>query len=108
MQLRTDQLEMDVNNKSRILLPGLFARVSLDLTNAENVFVVPKTAVTGNSKQIVVIRISNGKTAWIPIQKGREDADKVEIFGKLQEGDSLVIAATDELKSGTMVQVAAQ
>jgi len=106
MQLRTEQLEMDVYNKDKTLLPGMFARVSLDLTNDKKVFVVPKKTVTGNSKQIFVIRITNGRTEWIPVQKGRETADQVEIFGNLQEGDQLVDAATDELKSGMPVQIA--
>ena len=105
MQLRTEQLEMDVYNKDNILLPGMFAQVALNLTNDKKVFVVPKTAVTGNSRQIFVISIVNGWAEWIPVQKGRENGDKVEIFGDLQEGSQLVAAATDELKKGTPVQV---
>lgn len=105
MQMRTEQLEMDVFNKDRRLLPGMYAQVSVVLTNEKKVFVVPKTAVTGNSQQIFVIRITNGKTEWIPVQRGRETMDKVEIFGDLHEGDQLVSPATDELKSGTLVQI---
>jgi RND family efflux transporter MFP subunit len=105
MQLRTEQLEMDVYNKDNTLLPGMFAQVSLDLTNTKKVFVVPKTAVTGNSRQIFVISVVNGRTEWIPVQKGRDNGDKVEIFGDLQEGSQLVSAATDELKKGTPVKI---
>jgi hypothetical protein len=46
----------------------------------------------------------NGRAEWIPVQKGRESSDKVEIFGNLQEGSQLVAAATDELKKGTPVK----
>lgn len=105
LQLRTEQLQMDVPNASRVLLPGMFAQVSLDLTNAQKQFVVPTTAVTGNSKQIFVIRVDNGKTEWLPVQKGREASGKVEIYGDLKEGDQLVASATDELKAGTQVRV---
>ena len=105
MQLRTEQLEMDVYNKDNTLLPGMFAQVALDLTNDKKVFVVPKTAVTGNSKQIFVISIVNGRAEWIPVQRGRESGDEVEIFGDLQEGSQLVAAATDELRKGTPVLV---
>jgi membrane fusion protein (multidrug efflux system) len=104
MQLRTEQMEMDVYNKDNTLLPGMFAQVALDLTNNKKVFVVPKTAVTGNSRQIFVISVVNGRAEWIPVQKGRESSDKVEIFGNLQEGSQLVAAATDELKKGTPVK----
>jgi len=61
-------------------------------------------AVTGNSKQIFVIRITNERTEWIPVQKGRETADQVEIFGDLRDGDQLVTVATDELKNGSPVR----
>lgn len=104
MQLRTEQLEMDVYNKDNTLLPGMFAQVALDMTNDKKVFVVPKTAVTGNSRQIFVISVVNGRAKWIPVQKGRESGDKVEIYGNLQEGSQLVVAATDELKKGTPVK----
>jgi RND family efflux transporter MFP subunit len=104
-QLRTEQLEMDVLNKDKRLLPGMYARVSLVLTNDKKVFIAPKTAVTGNSQQIFVIRITKGHAEWIPVQKGRETADQVEIFGDLRDGDQLVTVATDELKNGSPVQV---
>jgi membrane fusion protein (multidrug efflux system) len=106
-QLRTEQLEMDVFNKDKRLLPGMYAQVSVVLTNEKKVFIVPQSAVTGNSQKIFVIRITDGKAEWVPIQKGRENAGNVEIFGALQEGDQLVKSATDELKEGTLVQVQA-
>jgi membrane fusion protein (multidrug efflux system) len=108
LQLRTEQLQMDVQNTEKILLPGMFAQVSLDLTNSDKVFVVPESAVTENSKQVFVIRVTNGKTEWIPVSKGRDSDGKVEIFGSLQEGDQLVNNATDELRNGTIVQVASK
>jgi membrane fusion protein (multidrug efflux system) len=105
LQLRTEQLQMDVMNREKVLLPGMFAQVSLDLTNADKVFVVPESAVTENTKQVFIIRVTNGKTEWVPVKKGRESDGNVEIFGTLQEGDQLVSTATDELRDGTRVQV---
>jgi membrane fusion protein (multidrug efflux system) len=105
LQLRTEQLQMDVLNPDKILLPGMFAQVSLDLTNRDKVFVVPQSAVTENTKQVFVIRIVNGKADWVPVQRGRETENSVEIFGKLQEGDKIVQFATDELRNGTTVKM---
>ena len=104
MQLRTEQLQMDVINDKGLLLPGMFAQVSLDLTNSDKQFVVPLSAVTANSKRIFVIRVAGGKTEWVTVQKGRESDGKVEIFGNLREGDQLVANATDELKGGATVR----
>ena len=104
LQLRTEQLQMDVVNDNGLLLPGMFAQVNLDLTNNDRQFIVPLSAVTANSKRIFVIRITAGKTEWITVQKGREADGKVEIFGDLKPGDRLVAAATDESKGGTLVK----
>jgi membrane fusion protein, multidrug efflux system len=103
LQLRTEQLQMDVTNKDKILLPGMFAQVSLTMTNTDKVFVVPESAVTENTKQVFVIRVTNGKTEWVQVKRGRESDGQVEIYGPLLEGDQLVNTATDELRSGTQV-----
>jgi membrane fusion protein, multidrug efflux system len=103
LQLRTEQLQMDVANKDKLLLPGMFAQVSLNMTNTDKVFIVPESAVTENTKQVFVIRVTYGKTEWVPVKRGRESDGNVEIFGILQEGDQLVNTATDELRSGTQV-----
>jgi membrane fusion protein, multidrug efflux system len=104
LQLRTEELQMDVANKDKILLPGMFAQVSLNMTNTDKVFIVPESAVTENTKQVFVIRVRNGKTEWVIVKRGRDGHGNVEIFGALQEGDQLVNTATDELRSGTQVQ----
>jgi len=104
LQSRTEQLQMDVVNDNGLLLPGMFAQVDLDLTNSDQQFIVPLSAVTANSKRIFVIRISAGKTEWVTVQKGREADGKVEIYGDLKPGDQLVATATDELKGGTLVK----
>jgi membrane fusion protein (multidrug efflux system) len=103
LQLRTEQLQMDVTNKYKILLPGMFAQVSLNMTNTDQVFIVPESAVTENTKQVFVIRVTNGKTEWVPVKTGRESDGNVEIFGSLKESDQLVNTATDELRIGTQV-----
>jgi membrane fusion protein (multidrug efflux system) len=94
---------MDVTNKDKILLPGMFAQVSLNMTNSDRVFIVPESAVTENTKQVFVIRVTNGKTEWVPIKRGRESGGNVEIFGALREGDQLVNTASDELRNDTQV-----
>jgi membrane fusion protein (multidrug efflux system) len=104
LQLRTEQLQMDVVNDKGLLLPGMFAQVNLDLTNSDQQFIVPTTAVAANSKRIFVIRVMGGKTEWVSVQKGREADGKVEIYGDLKTGDQIVAAATDELKGGSLVK----
>ncbi|MDB5142337.1 MAG: family efflux transporter, subunit [Mucilaginibacter sp.] len=102
-ELRSEQMQMDIPNNDKELLPGMFAQVILQLTNTQKTFVVPQTAVTQNSQQIFVIRVVNHKTQWVNVQKGRETPDSLEVYGALKTGDLLISNATDELKNGTIV-----
>lgn len=104
-QFRTEQIEMDVQNTSRQLLPGMYAQVTLPYTNQQKTFVVPLTAVGSNSQTVFVIRAAGGKAQWVSVQKGREDADSTEIFGDLHLGDQLLLRASDEIRNGTAIRV---
>jgi membrane fusion protein, multidrug efflux system len=104
LDLRTEELQMDVENRDRVLLPGMFADVDLDLTNADEQLLVPATSLTGNSQEIFVIRVNRGRAQWVPVKKGREANGMLEVFGDLRPGDLLITHATDELKDGTPVK----
>jgi membrane fusion protein (multidrug efflux system) len=103
-ELRSEQIQMDIPNSDKELLPGMFAQVILQLTNTHKTFVVPQTAVTQNSQQIFVIRVVNNKTQWVDIKKGRETTDSLEVYGALKTGDLLISNATDELKNGSVIK----
>jgi membrane fusion protein (multidrug efflux system) len=101
--LRTEQIQMDVENGSRLLLPGMYATVRLELTGTGRTFVVPAAAIASNSQAQFVLRVRDRRVEWVPVQKGRQDIDSVEIYGALTGGDSLVAKATDELRNGVAV-----
>jgi len=102
-ETRSEQMQMDIANQGKVLLPGMFAQVMLRLTNAQKTFVVPQSAVTQNSRNIFVIRVVNQRAQWVNVQKGRETPDSLEIYGGLKTGDLLISNATDELKNGAAV-----
>lgn len=104
-ETRSEQMQMDISNYERLLLPGMFAQVNLQLNNVQKAFIVPQTAVTENSQRIFVIRILHGQADWVNVQKGRETADSLEVYGNLNSGNQLMLDATDEIKNGQMVKV---
>jgi RND family efflux transporter MFP subunit len=104
-RLRSERLEMDVQNNNKTLLPGMYAEVKLDLPATDSTFIIPKTALVQSTEKVFVIRVVNGKAEWVDVQKGREADGKVEVFGKLNEGDQLVQAANDEIRDGAPVKL---
>ncbi|WP_310589820.1 efflux RND transporter periplasmic adaptor subunit [Larkinella soli] len=102
-KLRSERVEVDVINADRKLLPGMVAEVTIPLPTRTATFIVPKTAVVNSTSGIFVIRVAGGKAEWVPIEKGLEADEKIEIFGKLNEGDQLVLTASEEVRNGLPV-----
>jgi len=102
-RLRSERVEVDVINNDRKLLPGMVAEVSIPLPTKSNTFVVPKSAVVSATSGVFVIRVVNNKAEWVDVQKGLEANDKVEVFGKLTEGDQIITTANEEIRNGSPV-----
>ncbi|HVM87642.1 MAG TPA: efflux RND transporter periplasmic adaptor subunit [Puia sp.] len=103
-KLRAQRTEMDIDNSSKKLLPGMVAEVSVPLTGTANTFIVPKTAVVNSTVKPFVIKVINNKAQWVNIQLGRTDHNKQEIFGNLSLNDTLIKIATEEIRDGADVK----
>jgi RND family efflux transporter MFP subunit len=103
-RLRSQRIEMDVINNDKKLLPGMVAEVNLPLPASDSTFIVPKTAVVNSTESVFVIRVVNNQTQRVDVKTGRDANDFVEIYGKLNDGDLLLISASDEIKNGTVLQ----
>lgn len=100
-RLRSQRTEMDVHNTSKKLLPGMIAEVSVPLKGNASNFVLPASAVLNAPKGIFVLRVSNNKVNWVPVQTGRSDGNNTEVFGGLQANDVLVKNASEEIRDGS-------
>jgi membrane fusion protein (multidrug efflux system) len=104
-KLRSERLEMDVENPKKVLLPGMYAEVNVPLKSHDSTFVIPKTALVQSTEKVFVVRVDqNHRAQWIDVQKGIQSKDVVEVYSKeLHLGDKLVKVATDEIRDGQPV-----
>jgi membrane fusion protein, multidrug efflux system len=102
---RTELWEYEYDNSQMNLKPGMYAIANLQLHRPESTFVVPHAAVATTLERKFVIRIRNSEVEWVDVRQGIADENGMEIFGNLQEGDTILMRATDELKSGSMVKI---
>jgi membrane fusion protein (multidrug efflux system) len=82
----------------------MVAETNIPLQAGQATFFIPKTALVDANLGIYVIRVENGKTKNIPVSKGRMMPDKVEIFGELNEGDNILLKASEEIEEGTSIK----
>ncbi|MEO5889503.1 MAG: efflux RND transporter periplasmic adaptor subunit [Ferruginibacter sp.] len=103
-RLRSETIEMDVDNSSKKLLPGMVAEISIPLPARDSSFVVPKSAVVNSTQKVFVIKKENGKAVWIEVKKGREADGKTEIYGSLQQGDTIITTGSEEIREGMVIK----
>lgn len=103
-RLRSQRIEMDIDNTGKRLLPGMVAEVTIPVGGETETFVVPSKAVLNSTQGVFVIKVVNNKAKWIPVRTGRQNDDKTEIFGDLVQGDLIVKAATEEIRDGAGIK----
>lgn len=103
-RLRAQHVEMDVNNDSKALLPGMIPEVKIPLHSGNaQVFVIPNSALLNSSQGVFVIKVTNGKTIWTPVSTGIKTEDKVSVYGNLNKNDTLITNVTEEVRNGAAV-----
>jgi len=103
--LHSERLEMDIDNPSKILLPGMTAMVKLSNPSPDSSLVVPSSSVMETSHGIFVILCSSdNKIQYVPVKRGNENKGLVEIFGPLKPGDHIAKMANEEIRQGSTIK----
>ena len=98
---RTMPIELDFANTGGKLAPGMYAELQWPVRKGRAALLVPPTAIVTTTERAFVIRINNGKAAYVNVKRGGASGELVEVQGALVEGDVIVKRGTDELREGT-------
>jgi RND family efflux transporter MFP subunit len=104
---RTMPVELDVRNSSLRLGPGMYPEVRWPVRRPQPSLLVPPTSIVTTTERTFVIRVRDGVIEWVNVSRGARVGDLIEVFGALQEGDTIVRRGTDELREGAKVTVQA-
>jgi RND family efflux transporter MFP subunit len=102
--LRSEAIEIDINNGKLDLKPGMYAEVKIPLLSEAKSLLLPNNAIVRSTERQYVVTIKDGKARLINIQEGLRTNDSTEVFGTLSGGDEILLHATDEIKEGTVIK----
>jgi RND family efflux transporter MFP subunit len=103
---RTLLTEVDVDNPTGQLLPGVFLSVHLKLRSKTLSVVVPVNTLIFRSEGMQVAVFRDGKAQLIPIAVGRDYGTQIEVVSGLTPEDDVIENPSDSLVSGTEVRIA--
>jgi len=102
---RSMPVELDVDNADGRLAPGMFAAVVWPVKRAAPSIFVPPSAIVQSTERTFVARVKDGTVEQVPVQRGINQGDLVEVFGAVQAGDVVAKRGSEDLRNGLHVEV---
>ena len=102
---RTMETEVDIANGDLKLVPGMYAEVSLRLSESNRVLSVPLDAVdvASNGSQVLTVD-GSGAIRRVPVVTGLETAQRIEVRSGLNEGEAVIVGRHAGLRDGQHVR----
>lgn len=101
----TFRARVEVQDPSRRLKPGMFARVNIVYERRENALQLPRTAIVDADGTQSVFVIVDGKAEQKPVQTGLANNGWIEVVDGLGGDERVVVVGQAGLKTGTAVKV---
>lgn len=102
-ETRTMLVEMEVPNPDLLLVPGMYAAVTLPVEQHARTLAVPISAVSGGRNPVVYRVGGNGELEARPVRLGLETPERWEILEGLREGDQVVVGRPPVVPAGEKV-----
>jgi RND family efflux transporter MFP subunit len=102
---RTMHTEVDVQNRDRVLIPGMYADADITLEHKEDIPSVPLQAVNHEGDKTTVFVVNaNNEIEDRPVSLGLQSATDAEIVSGLSAGEQVVVSDRSGLKPGQKVK----
>jgi RND family efflux transporter MFP subunit len=103
-ETRTMHTEVDVPNKNSSIVSGMYADVTLTLSNKNGALVVPVQAVHHSGSQISVLVVNaRNQVEEREVQLGLEEPDRVEILSGIMPNERVIVGSQNQFRAGDRV-----
>ena len=104
-QSGTFKVTVGVKDPRGDLKPGMFVNVQLIVDTHKNTTIIPKAALIYENERSYFFILKNDTATKVLLQRGFEDAEKVEIMNPIAPGTPIVVVGQNGLKDGSRVRV---
>lgn len=103
---RTLRIRALASNPGRVLVPGAFAKVNLELTRVDDALSVPTSSIIPHIDGQMVYLLKNGKAVSQNVVPGVRSDSSVQILEGIKPGDSVIVSGLLQLREGAPVKLA--
>jgi membrane fusion protein, multidrug efflux system len=102
---KTMQVEIDIDNSSGFIKPGMYAKALMQISRRESVLSLPVTAQWIFQNQSFVLVVKNDKVESIPLRKGLSNKDYFEALNpEITESSLVIVQGKGLVKPGQVVK----
>jgi membrane fusion protein (multidrug efflux system) len=102
---RTLRVRSVVQGKHNLLVPGAFAKVSLQLGKNDHSLIVPSQAVIPQARNKRVIVYKGGKPDFAVVTTGIRDSSYVQVLDGVKEGDTVITTALLTIRPDSKIKL---
>jgi RND family efflux transporter MFP subunit len=104
-QTRTMETEIDFDNRSGRLIPGMYAETQLSLREKKDALTVPLESVTRNGDDATVLAVNaDNSIEERHVKLGLEGSALIEVLSGLTDKDRVVIGNRSQFRDGQKIQ----
>jgi RND family efflux transporter MFP subunit len=105
---RTLLVEVQIDNTSGVLMPGMYTQVDLAVPRKNPPLMIPADTlvIRADGPQVAVVN-PEGVVHFTRVQLGRDLGEKLEALGGVQQGDRLAVNPGDAVREGARVKAVA-
>jgi membrane fusion protein, multidrug efflux system len=101
---RTLTTQIDIPNRDGALLPGMYAQVSLAAERIDSPLMIPPSALVADASGTRVAVVEHGAIRWRRVKVDSNLGDELAILSGLSDGEQIVVAPSERLSDGLLVQ----
>ena len=107
---RNIQVRATIGNNPARLLPGMFAKVEIDVGKPEDIVTIPLTSIVNNAYGDLVYLVDNlhdgqGAARQMFVKTGPAKGDRIAVTDGIKPGEAVVIAGQIKLRNGSPVKI---
>jgi len=103
-ETRTMETEIDFENASGRLIPGMYAEIYFVHDQKKNALTVPLEAVLHKGSQATVLVVnSQNLVEERQVKLGQEESTRIEVLSGVSEGERVIVGKLGEFRSGQKV-----
>ncbi len=104
-ETRTLEFKASARNPRERILPGAFAKVTVNLSTYEGTLMVPTEAIIPELGGKKVFRYKNGKAESVVVETGIRQNEFIQVVSGLEPGDTILTTAVLQLRDGLPVRI---